>query len=67
MMDAYQGYHQIKMHPIDIAKTAFRVCCGVFGFVSMPFGLKNDGATYQKLMDTVSKDQIGRNMAVYVS
>ncbi|XP_057808699.1 uncharacterized protein LOC131023171 [Salvia miltiorrhiza] len=46
MMDAFQGYHQISMHPEDIAKTAFPVCCGVFGFARMLFGLKNAGATY---------------------
>lgn len=66
MMDAYQGYHQIKMHPDDVAKTAFGVSCGIFGFASMPFGLKNAGATYQRMMDTIFKEQIGRNMAVYV-
>lgn len=66
MMDAYQGYHQIWMHPDDVAKMDFGVCCGVFGFISIPFGLKNMGATYQKMMDTVFKDHIGKNMAIYV-
>lgn len=66
MMDAYQGYHQIKMHPGDIVKTAFSVFCGIFGFASMPFGLKNAGATYQMMMDTVFKEQIGKIMTVYV-
>ena len=32
----------------------------------MPFGLKNAGATYQRLVDKLFKDQIGRNMEVYV-
>ncbi|XP_057803385.1 uncharacterized protein LOC131018688 [Salvia miltiorrhiza] len=45
MMDAYHGYHQVKMNIGDIAKTAFAVCCGVYGWRSMPFGLKNAGAT----------------------
>lgn len=66
LMDAYQGYHQIKMHPKDIAKIAFGVCCGTFGFTSMPFGFKNVGATYQRLMDMVFNKQIGRSMVVYV-
>lgn len=66
MMDAYQGYHQIKMHPGDIAKTPFGVYYGIFGFASMPFDLKNVGVTYQRMMDTIFKEQFGRNMAVYV-
>lgn len=37
MMDAYQGYHQIKMNPSDVPKAAFGVCIGTFCFQSMPF------------------------------
>lgn len=54
------------MYPDDIAKTAFRVCCGVFSFERMTFGLKNARATYQKMMDNICKEQIGKNMTVYV-
>ena len=32
----------------------------------MPFGLKNDGATYQRLMNHIFQDQIGKNVEVYV-
>ncbi|XP_057791111.1 uncharacterized protein LOC131008236 [Salvia miltiorrhiza] len=66
MMDAYQGYHQIKMNRGDIAKTAFAVCCGVYGWRSMPFGLKNAGATYQRMMEKVFKEQLSKNISVYV-
>uniref|UniRef100_UPI0037551F2A reverse transcriptase family protein n=1 Tax=Escherichia coli TaxID=562 RepID=UPI0037551F2A len=51
MMDAYQGYYQIQLNPDDIPKTAFIVSCGTYGYVGMPFGLKNAGATYQRMMD----------------
>lgn len=66
MMDVYQGYNQIQIHLNDVAKIAFGVCCGVFGVISMPFWLKNTGATYLKMMDTVIKYQIAKIMAVYV-
>ncbi|XP_057811344.1 uncharacterized protein LOC131025564 [Salvia miltiorrhiza] len=66
MMDAYQGYHQVKMHPDDVAKTAFAMCTGVFGWESMPFGLKNAGATYQRMMDKIFRTQLRRNILVYV-
>lgn len=65
-MDAYSGYHQIHMHPADKEKTAFITSCGVFNYVMMPFGLKNAGATYQRMVDKVFEDQRGRNLEVYV-
>ncbi|XP_057790458.1 uncharacterized protein LOC131007565 [Salvia miltiorrhiza] len=66
MMDAYQGYHQAKMHKGDIAKTTFAVCYGVFGWRSMSFGLKNAGATYQRMMEKIFKEQLSKNISVYV-
>ncbi|XP_057808573.1 uncharacterized protein LOC131023048 [Salvia miltiorrhiza] len=66
MMDAYQGYHQVKMHRGDIAKTAFAVCCGVYGWKSMPFGLKNAGVMYQRMMEKIFKEQLSKNISVYV-
>lgn len=66
MMDAYQGYHHIKMDLKDMAKVAFRVSCGTYGYVNMPFGLKNVGATYQRMTDKIFKEQIGRNVEVYI-
>ncbi|XP_020966315.1 uncharacterized protein LOC110266289 [Arachis ipaensis] len=65
-MDAYSGYNQILMHPEDQSKTAFITEHGNFCYKVMPFGLKNAGATYQRLMDKVFQQQIGRNMEVYV-
>ncbi|XP_072054880.1 uncharacterized protein [Arachis hypogaea] len=56
----------ILMHPEDQSKTAFITEHGNFCYKVMPFGLKNAGATYQRLMDKVFQHQIGRNMEVYV-
>ncbi|RDX88229.1 hypothetical protein CR513_30207, partial [Mucuna pruriens] len=65
-MDAYSGYNQIRMHPDDEEKTAFITEAGAFCYKVMPFGLKNAGATYQRLMDKVFKEIIGKDMEVYV-
>ena len=65
-MDAFSGYHQNFMDPTDKEKTAFICSAGVFNYIMMPFGLKNTGATYQRLMDKIFKDQRGRNLEVYI-
>ncbi|XP_072076435.1 uncharacterized protein [Arachis hypogaea] len=65
-MDAYSGYNQILMHPSDQNKTTFITDFGNYCYKVMPFGLKNAGATYQRLMDKVFAKQIGRNIEVYV-
>ncbi|XP_015955836.1 uncharacterized protein LOC107480200 [Arachis duranensis] len=65
-MDAYSGYNQILMHPEDQSKTTFTTEHGNFCYKVMPFDLKNAGATYQRLMDKVFHNQIGRSMEIYV-
>ncbi|XP_025658122.1 uncharacterized protein [Arachis hypogaea] len=58
-MDAYSGYNQILIHPEDQSKTAFITEHGNFCYRVILFGLKNAGATYQRLMDKVFRHQIG--------
>ena len=65
-LDAYSGYNQIPMYGPDRSKTAFITDRANFCYDVMPFGLKNAGATYQRLMDRVFRGQIGRSMEVYV-
>ncbi|GJZ27500.1 reverse transcriptase domain-containing protein [Tanacetum coccineum] len=50
-LDAYKGYHQIRMAKEDEEKTAFITSQGIFCYTKMPFGLRNAGATYQRLVD----------------
>uniref|UniRef100_A0A2N9IUA0 Uncharacterized protein n=1 Tax=Fagus sylvatica TaxID=28930 RepID=A0A2N9IUA0_FAGSY len=65
-MDAFSGYNQIVMDESDQEKTSFITSRGLFCYKVMPFGLKNAGATYQRLMNRMFHDQIGRNFEVYV-
>ena len=65
-MDAFSGYSQIKMAEEDQEKTAFITSQGLYCYKVMPFGLKNAGATYQRLVNKIFNKQIGRNMEVYV-
>ena len=61
-MDAFSGYTQIKMEEADQEKTSFVTSQGLFYYKVMPFGLKNAGATYQRLMNKMFAHQIGRNV-----
>ncbi|GAU47407.1 hypothetical protein TSUD_403880 [Trifolium subterraneum] len=65
-MDAYSRYNQIKMNTIDAPHTAFMSNTCNYHYIIMPFGLKNVGATYQRLMDRVFAHQIGKNLEVYI-
>ncbi|XP_073119830.1 uncharacterized protein [Henckelia pumila] len=62
----FGGYHQIPLAREDQDKVSFVTSGGTFCYVVMPFGLKNAGATYQRMMDRVFKNQLGRNVEVYV-
>ncbi|RZK27622.1 MAG: RNA-directed DNA polymerase, partial [Hymenobacter sp.] len=65
-MDAFSGYNQILMHPNDQEKTAFTTDKGIYCYKVMPFGLKNAGATYQRLVNKMFADKIGTTMEVYI-
>nr|GEW42531.1 reverse transcriptase domain-containing protein [Tanacetum cinerariifolium] len=67
-------YHDWLSNPVmiqlaepDEEKTAFHTGQGVYCYTKMPFGLKNAGATYQRLMDKAFESQIGQNIEVYVN
>ena len=64
-LDLAFGYHQIAMEETSIQKTAFRTNRGHFEFLVMPFGLCNALATFQRLMDKVFTDNIGKFISVY--
>ncbi|XP_013608095.1 PREDICTED: uncharacterized protein LOC106314824 [Brassica oleracea var. oleracea] len=65
-MDTFSGYNQIMMHPDDREKTAFITDRGTYCYKVMPFGLKNAGATYQRLVNNMFADKLGVTMEVYI-
>jgi hypothetical protein len=65
-LDAYSGYHQIRMKESDQLATSFITPFGMYCYVTMPFGLRNAGATYQRCMNHVFEEHIGRTIEAYV-
>ena len=65
-MDAYPGYNQIPMHIPDQEHISFITDHGLYCYKVMPFGLKIAGATYQRLVNMMFKEKIGKTMEVYV-
>lgn len=65
-LDAYLGYNQIPLHESDRAHTTFHTEKELYQYKVMPFGLKNAGATYQRLMNKMFSNQIGKTMEVYI-
>lgn len=65
-LDLYKGYYQVLTDAEDAPKTIFITSWGIYAYKKMPFGLKNAGATYQRLIDEVFRKQIGRNVVIYV-
>jgi len=65
-LDAYSGYNQIPMAVSDMHKTAFITEDANYFYRVMPFGLKNAGATYQRLMDKVFSHLMGQCVEVYI-
>ena len=65
-MDSFQRYHQIPLSLDDQKKTAFVTPVRNYHYKVMPFGLKNAGSTYQRMMTKMFKPQLGRSIEVYI-
>lgn len=61
-LDAFQGYHQIPLALLDQEKKAFLTPIGNYHYRMIPFGLKNSGSTYQRMVTRMFKAQLGKNM-----
>jgi hypothetical protein len=66
MLDAYSEYHHISTAKEDHEKTAFMTLAGSFCYISMPFGLKNAGPTFQRAMHITLDPHLGCNIMVYI-
>ncbi|GJU29762.1 zinc knuckle CX2CX4HX4C containing protein [Tanacetum coccineum] len=64
--DEEEDVKNICMAKEDEEQTSFHTEQGTLCYEKMPFGLKNVGATYQRLMDNVFASKLGRNIEIYV-
>ena len=65
-LDLASGYHQIAVKEEDIPKTAFRTQRGQFEFVVMPFGVTNAPSTFQRMMNSLFKEEMDKFVLVYL-
>ena len=66
-LDCYSGYHQISLREEYQSKTSFITPFGSYCYKSMPFGLKNAGATYQRAIQTCLGNQVRRIAKAYIN
>ena len=65
-LDSFQGYHQIPLALDDQEKTTFVTPIGNYHYKVMPFGLKNAGSTYQRMMTRMCESLLGKNIEIYI-
>ena len=64
--NAFQGYHQIPLALDDQEKTTFVTPIGNYHYKVMPFGLKNAGSTYQRMMTRMFESLLRKNIEIYI-
>ena len=65
-LDLQSGYHQLRIAPEDVPKTAFKTPVGTYQFLVLSFGLTNSPAVFMKAMNDIFRDCVGKFVAVYL-
>jgi len=60
VLDLKSGFHQIPLKESDVKKTAFSVNNGKYKFTRLPFGLKNAPSIFQRALDDILMEHIGK-------
>jgi hypothetical protein len=65
-IDLRSGYHQIKIRPKDVPKTAFSMRYGLYEYLVMSFGLTNAPAHFMYLLNSVFMPKLDKFMVVFI-
>ena len=66
VLDLQSGFWQVDMHPSDSEKTAFVTTSGLYEFQTMPFGLCNSPATFERLMECILRGLQWQTCLIYI-